>query len=268
MCYNHKWNKGGAAARNTAVETAQNSILFCLDSDNLLVPGSIHKLKAYMLNSGADIAAFQELHYFKENKGKITHKWIFREGSITWADCLSGSITPVASGNYMFTKESWVRSGGYPEFAGALDAWGFGFRQLATGSKMVVMPNSFYFHRYGHESYWVRENKKDKTSLLALQILIPFLNLINNKDVDYIMSSKGRNVWFSNMKNHPIRLKSGEIGKHGKIVHLDENLFRNTQPNIFRLMKNKIKKYIFHVIPNLFKKILKRKNETTPRLRT
>jgi len=263
----HKWNKGGAAARNTAVETAQNSILFCLDSDNLLVPSSIHKLKAYMLNSGADVAAFQELRYFKENKSKITHKWIFRDGLITLADCLSGGITPCASGNYMFTKESWIRAGGYP-VSNFLDAWGFGFRQLATGSKMVVMPNSFYFHRYGHESYWVREHKKGKTSLLALQILIPFLDLINDKDVDYIMSSKSRNVWFSNMKNRPIRLKSGEIGKCGKVVYLDENLLRNNQSNIFRSMKNKIKKFIFHVIPNSIKKILNRKNETTPRLRT
>jgi hypothetical protein len=35
----HQRNKGGAAARNNAVEASRHSILFCLDADNLLVPG-------------------------------------------------------------------------------------------------------------------------------------------------------------------------------------------------------------------------------------
>jgi len=211
----HSRNKGGAAARNTAVENTESEILFCLDSDNVLVPGSIQKLKAYLLSSGADVAAFQELHYFKDDTGQVTHKWTFRPGLITLADCLAGPVTPVASGNYMFTKESWIRAGGYPEFAGALDAWGFGFRQLATGSKMMVMPNSYYYHRYGHESYWVRDSKSQKNSLRALRILLPFLDMFDQKDVDYMMSRKGRYDWFGNLEKHPIKLKTGERGKSG-----------------------------------------------------
>ena len=42
----HRENKGGGAARNTAVESTDSEILFCLDSDNILVPGSLQKLKA------------------------------------------------------------------------------------------------------------------------------------------------------------------------------------------------------------------------------
>jgi glycosyltransferase involved in cell wall biosynthesis len=208
-------NKGGAAARNTAVENARNEILFCLDSDNVLVPGSIQKLKAYLLTSGADIVALQELHYFKKTTDKVTHKWTFRPGLITLADCLAGPVTPGASGNYMFTKESWIRAAGYPEIAGALDAWGFGFRQLATGSKMLVMPDSYYYHRYGHESYWVRFSKSGKPSLTALQILLPFLDMLDQRDVDYIMSRRGRYDWFRNLEKHPIKLKTGERGKSG-----------------------------------------------------
>ena len=37
---NHLRNKGGAAARNTAIEKTGNPLLFCLDSDNILVPAS------------------------------------------------------------------------------------------------------------------------------------------------------------------------------------------------------------------------------------
>ncbi len=210
--FRHSRNKGGAAARNTAVENTRNKIIFCLDSDNVLVNGSIQKLKAFLEKSGSDVASFQELHYFQNNKNDITHKWIFKEGTTTLSDYLSGPVVPGASGNYMFTKESWIRAGGYPEFSGALDAWGFGFRQVATGSKMVVMPKSYYYHRHGHESYWVRESKKGKISLTAIQIVIPFLDLLTDEDVDYIMSRRARYSWFEALEKRPIQIKSGDFG--------------------------------------------------------
>ncbi len=219
---NHFRNKGGAAARNTAIENSNNDILFCLDSDNILVAGSVQRLKSFLLKSGADVAAFKELRYFKNKKENVTHKWVFKEGVTTLADCLSGPVVPGASGNYMFTKESWGRAGGYPEFAGALDAWGFGFRQLASGSKMLVMSDSYYYHRYGHESYWVRASRKGKTSLIAIQILIPFLDLIDEKDVDYIMGHNGRYDWFEHLDKRPIRVKSHPVGNAGSVIYLSD----------------------------------------------
>jgi len=158
----HRRNKGGGAARNTAIEHTNNPLLFCLDSDNVLAPESVPRLKDFLVASGADAAAFQELHYFNRDINNISHKWKFKEGIITLADCLAGPVVPGASGNYMFIRDSWLQAKGYPEFT-FLDTWGFGFRQLATGAKMVVMPESFYFHRYGHYSYWVREAKRWKT---------------------------------------------------------------------------------------------------------
>ena len=201
----HSENKGGAAARNTAVRNTKNEILFCLDADNILVPGSINKLKQFMIDSGADVASFQELHYF--NEGGITGKWHFKE-EITLKDYLSTGEVPGSSGNYMFTKESWLKAGGYPE-GNWLDTWGFGFRQVATGSKIMVMPNFFYYHRHGHDSYWKREYKKGKVSLEALKILIPFLDLIDERDVNYIMG-KGRYVWFDKLNRRPLRLCRGK----------------------------------------------------------
>jgi glycosyltransferase involved in cell wall biosynthesis len=216
----HKRNRGGGAARNTAIENAHNSILFCLDSDNILATDSIRSLKTFLINSGVDVAVFQELRYFTNGDStKITHKWIFPTQEITLADCLSGPVVPGASGNYMFTLESWRRAGGYPEY-NFLDTWGFGFRQLATGSKMAVLPETYYYHRYGHESYWVRETKKNNVSLLAIQILIPYLNLINDEDIDYVFSHKGRYMWFENLANRPLRVKEGTIGHTGKVVYL------------------------------------------------
>ena len=37
----HPVNKGGAAARNTAVENASNELIFCLDSDNVLLDDTV-----------------------------------------------------------------------------------------------------------------------------------------------------------------------------------------------------------------------------------
>lgn len=241
----HIRNKGGAAARNTAVENTENEILFCLDSDNVLVPDSIQELKAYLLNSGADVAAFQELHYFKDDKDDTTHKWIYKQGLITLADCLTGPVTPGASGNYMFTKESWIRAGGYPEFARTYDTWGFGFRQLATGAKMVVMPESFYYHRHGHDSNWVREARKGNASLKVLQIVLPFLDMFDQKDVDYMMSRKGRYDWFENLEKHPIRLKSGDSGSTGFTTI--------KKPSNFQILRAKVIDAISRTLPNSIK---------------
>lgn len=219
----HCRNKGGAVARNTAVESAHNELIFCLDSDNVLVEGSLKKLKSYLIEQSADVASFQELHYFNNCITDMTHRWVFKRGQITFADCLAGFVVPIASGNYLFTKESWLRAGGYPEFAGALDAWGFGLRQVATGSKMVVLPDSFYFHRCGHESYWVRDSKKGNISLTALQIVIPYIDLIVDKDINYIVGCKERRVWFEQLDKRPLRLKSGEVGSVGYVVNPSES---------------------------------------------
>lgn len=244
--FNHLRNRGGAAARNTAVENAKNSILFCLDADNILVPQSIKKLKDFLINSGADAAAFQELHYFQNNTKEITGKWKFKQKKVSLIDYLSTTEVPGSSGNYMFTKESWRRAGGYPE-ENWLDAWGFGLRQAATGSKMVILPNSHYYHRYGHESYWTREHRKGKTSLTAFQVLIPFLDLIDERDVDYIMSRRGRYVWLERLDKHPLRLAKNpgrERKFYLKMHHFPENFkefLKKKLPylaNIYRKIRN------------------------------
>jgi glycosyltransferase involved in cell wall biosynthesis len=229
---NHGRNRGGATARNTAVENARHDLIFCLDSDNLLVPGSISKLRNFLSAEKADIATFSELHYFKDNPQQPTHKWRYRSGIISLADALAGAVFPGASGNYLYTRASWLKAGGYPEFAGALDTWGMGIRQLASDQRMAVMGDGHYLHRYGHESYWVRETKKDTTSLKALQILIPFLDALQASSVDYIMSPKGRYVWFNQLDRRPLKLASGAIGSSGTALTMDGKIIPLTNGNI------------------------------------
>ncbi len=211
----HDSNRGASAARNTAIASAKNSLLFNLDSDNILVPGSIPKLKTYLISSNADIAVFEETRFFRNGTGQITHSWKYGPGLLTLSDCLAGQITPGASGNYMFTKESWAKAEGYPEFAKTYETWGFAFRQLATGSKMMAMPDSFYLHRYGHSSLWVREGGNRNASRKTLKMILPFLGLLDYKDVEYIMSHK--ETWLTNLSQHPIRVKGSAPGNSGSI---------------------------------------------------
>lgn len=89
------------------------------------------------------------------------NRWVCRPGVLTLADLLAGPISPAPAGNYMYSKESWQRVGKYWEYGKGLnEAWGFSLKQIASGSKFVVMPDSYYFHRYGHDSLYVRESKK------------------------------------------------------------------------------------------------------------
>jgi len=241
----HLRNKGGGAARNTAVENAQNNLLFCLDSDNILAQGSVKKLKEFLIEHKVDAASFEELRYFRNDKNKVEKKWSFKNGFYTLADQLSVHINPSASGNYLFTKQSWEKAGGYPEFAGALDAWGFGLRQLATGAKMAVLPDSHYFHRFGHQSYWVRD-AKNNMSVKALQILLPFMDFLTEESQDYIFSKEGRFNWFDQLEQRPIRLKNVMI------IGLDSG----NQPQIpSKLLKNITPPILYRVINILFYKL-------------
>ena len=223
---NNPRNKGGASTRNIAIENTKNELLFCLDSDNVLAENSINKLKQTLLDKRADIAAFEEIRFFQTTTDKITHVWKFDNVEWNIGFMLSHSHNPPSSGNYLFTKTSWLKAGGYPEFAKALDTWGFGIRQLFSNAIMVICENSFYFHRYGHDSYWMRENNKGKTSLTALQVLIPYFDFIEDESINYMMSESNRYNWFENIDKIPIRITKGKKkasnqkpGKNNSLFH-------------------------------------------------
>jgi glycosyltransferase involved in cell wall biosynthesis len=149
--FSHSVNRGGAAARNSAVLKSKNNLIFCLDSDNVLKKSSIYELYHKLKHENADVASFQNLWYFHNDINKIVKIWKFKIGIITLADCLSSWIVPISSGNYLYTKKSWSAVGGYVEGSGALDAWSFGLNQVAKGLKFVVLDNTGYYHRFGQQ---------------------------------------------------------------------------------------------------------------------
>lgn len=203
-------NKGGSYTRNRAIKESKNELIFCLDSDNVLCENSIDELKNFLIDNKLDVASFGEVWYFQKF-GQVTHKWIFRKDLQNVADCLAGPIWPGASGNYLYTKKSWVKVGGYPEEAGALDSWGFGFRLVATGFKMTSLPNTFYWHRYGHESYWIRDSKKDGLSAKKYKIIKPFLDKFSKDTIKDIKKNKNKlfDVKFNPKTRENIKGESG-----------------------------------------------------------
>lgn len=204
----HKRNKGGAAARNTAIEMAKNDLLFCLDADNVLAPNSIEPLKNYLLIQKADVASFQYQHFFLGDKEKPEYTWSIPAGEVPLQAHLSGENVPGQHGNYLFTKKSWEKAGGYAEGSGALDTGTFGLKQALTGGKFVVLKDSFYYHRLDYtNSYWMRdaEAKIWSVSLKATYALMPFFHLIDEKYIDYMLG-KGRYTWFYELKKKPMVL--------------------------------------------------------------
>jgi glycosyltransferase involved in cell wall biosynthesis len=215
---NHKYNKGGGAARNTAVENVSNELIFCLDSDNILAKNSVDRLKNHLIREGVEATCFQKLKYFVKKTSNTSHIWDFHHAIYSAKNYLSTNIVPGASGNYLFTKNSWAKAGGYPQDSYLLDTWGFGLRQVMTGSNISTLPNGHYFHRFGHQSYWMRESKTKNISLLATQLLIPFIDQFNKNDVRHILGSKFRKIWFEHLEKHPLRLAKSHLSFYKRII--------------------------------------------------
>lgn len=219
----HKINKGSAAAgRNTGIENARNDILFCLDADNILVPGSVDQLKRHMIQENADAAAFQEIHYFSHGTtpDTVTHKWIYKSGEITLADALSGYIWPGPSGNYLFTKKSWLKAGRYNEsVGGAIDSWAFGIMQLISGSRLVTLPDTYYFHRWDYDSTYRRNEHKQNLYLSYISLLLPHIHLFYKQDIIRLLKKPyTRDYEFYRL---PLRVRNSKRGING--IKLDIN---------------------------------------------
>jgi glycosyltransferase involved in cell wall biosynthesis len=188
----HELNRGGGAARNTCVKHAKGDLIFCLDSDNVLEEGSVRPLIEWLDQMGSDVGAFQTLKMFKKEKTSNDH-WIFPISSPLMDFSVLAeypNADPSFSGNYLFTRKAYDRSGGYPEDCGALDTFGFGFALLATGSKIAILPGSFYWHRQDDNSYYLREARKQKNEINRSKVISRFPELFSLKTRERFFKDK------------------------------------------------------------------------------
>ena len=253
---NNEENIGCPATRNVGIRAANNPVIFNLDADDLLVSGSKKILLQKMLSEQADVVAFGEIHFFLTNSPrKTTHKWICKPGVMTLADYLAGHVVP--GGNYIYTKASWERIGGYWEYGKGLhEYWGFSLKQIAMGSKFYVVPKTYYHHRYGRNSLYIRTNAEENaSSLMATKMIQPFLHLLEEEDAQYIVSSVGSKEWFDRFDERPLRVKGLQIGVPGRIEH---TITLTSRLEKLKSMIKKTIKQVFHPIFAAVKRISSR----------
>jgi glycosyltransferase involved in cell wall biosynthesis len=200
----HRRNRGGAAARNTAVDSATHEWCYCLDADNLLDPKSVRRIVEMAAAGDWDVVAPGEMRFFDAAAETPTHVWLWDSEQVELADALRMYETPVACGNYLFSLDAWQRAGGYPEFAGSLDAWGFGMRLLFEGARFGVCQDAFYSHRQGHESYWIRDDD-GRRAIAAAQILLPYLDKLALADRKRLVGSGELLRCFAELPDRPLR---------------------------------------------------------------
>lgn len=210
-------NRGCPASRNVGFREANNNLFMNLDADNLLIPHSISKLKQYLIEKKADMAHFNQIHFFQRESTAITHKWLFPEGQFYLRDFLAGHINPGPAGNFMHTREGWEEVGGYSEHDdGTHEAWGYTLKRLAFGANFVIAPFGYYRHRHGNDSLFSRPNWSKNSAKVANKMINQFLYMLDIDDRQYVEDN--RDTWFINLNKRPLKVFGQQEGRSGQVI--------------------------------------------------
>ncbi len=175
---------GECCANNDSINHAKGDLFFCLDTDNVLVPNSMQPLINCLDYTGCDGACFEELRYFKTINGKRVQKdsWFFKAPNniVDIQHIIKTGMTPASSGNYLFTKQSYERAGGYPN-GNVMGSWSFGFRQHATGSRIAILPKTFYWHRISDGGMWLSNQRKGLNNKAIIETVLEFKHIFSQE---------------------------------------------------------------------------------------
>lgn len=186
----HDQNKGGGAARNTAVENSAADVIFCLDSDDILPPRTLNKMYAYIQEKNCDgVGLHHSTKFIDRDQNAIRQvDTLSFSGKIIPLDSLlqkNGVLCPLYS-VFMFTKNAFAVTRGYPTEHG-FDTQGFAWRFLGSGLTAYTCPDTNYLHRVDfHESYYLREYNAGKNNFNWKTILLEFEELFTDEVVNFI----------------------------------------------------------------------------------
>jgi glycosyltransferase involved in cell wall biosynthesis len=204
-------NRGGGATRNRAAGLARGEYLLCLDADNLLLPDTLHLFleRAERIHAEEGRHAMVcpgALQFFRDrflvprlNRLRIRRalgpKWEFRDLSRT--GILTNPVSPASSGNYLYHRDIFERSGGYAEDCGAYDAWVFGARNCLAGFAFDAVPGTAYLHRQHDSNYWDREFVRGNRLDHMRRTFEYFRHVYTDETFDYLAAVKevGRLDW-------------------------------------------------------------------------
>lgn len=192
--FNDDEPKGECFANNISISHSQGDIFFCLDTDNVLVPNSIQGLIDHLDKTGCEGACFEELRFFREVEGKYVkdNSWFFKApNNIVDIHRIvrEAGETPASSGNYLFNKMSYEKAGGYPE-GNVMGSWSFGFRQHATGSRIAILSNTFYWHRYSEGGMYLTNHKKGLNSIAVMETALEFPGIYTDETWKFMQTDE------------------------------------------------------------------------------
>lgn len=179
----HSANRGGGAARNTAVSVSSGNLVFCLDGDDVLDQHFLRNMVAFWSAKQCDGVAISKSIKFRGNNtadvafvddfdfgGRpIPFEALFQH----WRSC------PLYS-TFLLTRDAFDRIGGYP-IGHAFDTQGMAFRFLCDGLRALVAPDTVYYHRVEHgDSYYLRELWAGRTNWNWLQVFDEHLYIFND----------------------------------------------------------------------------------------
>ena len=154
----HENNKGGGAARNTGIKHSDGDLIFCLDSDNFFPPNILQGMVDCLDKNSCDGVVVYDRRFFMGNNTKSYTSHINNMEEIVLDNLFDGSGALLD--NFLFTKESYLKTSGYPENHG-FDTQCFEVRYLSNLPKVCVDGESVFYHRQdpGQNSYFQRVYK-------------------------------------------------------------------------------------------------------------
>lgn len=180
--YKHEKNKGGSAARNTAIVHARGKYIFNLDSDDFLAENTLSSVLNVALGKGSDIVYPGSANIFDHGKYHAAQKWTLATRQLkkfdlsVWDRFGQGWLTSVVC--KLFSKDSWLHVGGFIEVDGH-DAIAFSIAESFSGYSMDIDYNTFYNHRLWNDSS-SKYGVEQKTNTLNL---CPYVTLLNHLEV-------------------------------------------------------------------------------------
>src|SRR5258708_886566 len=116
----HKKNMGGGKSRNDAIKKSKGTLLFCLDSDDILPPKMLPKLISYLQEKKCDGVIFEQAKYFMWTTliTQTAKNDVDPNKAITIRDLFTHEDSPLTQVNFLYTRTAFDRIGGYPEHHG------------------------------------------------------------------------------------------------------------------------------------------------------
>ena len=82
-------------------------------------------------------------------------------------------------------------------------------RLLFEGARFGVCPDTFYLHRQGHESYYIRDND-DRRAIAAAQILLPYVSRLSVRDRKRLLGDGELLDYFAEIPSQPLAVEGVE----------------------------------------------------------